>query len=176
MVFRRAPATGLSAPGSAKRRLQDACLGLLRGHEQRDEIPTSARFLFYELKQAGYPLAARGARRPDQDVIDAVKLLRDAGLVPWEWLADETRSVEGAHLAGSVRQWVLDMLGQARERLRQRLHEFGPESSSGPRFELTEIQLQPNDGEARVVRWADIDGTIEDSHGLLRCNCCVPSR
>ena len=42
-----------------------------------------------------------------------MKALRDSGLVPWAWISDETRSVEGPHLAGSVRQWLLDVLGQA---------------------------------------------------------------
>jgi hypothetical protein len=107
-------ATRLSAPHTAAGRLQRACLGLLRQHEEAGALPTSARFLYYELKQGGYPLASHRARRGDQDVIDAVKALRDTGHVPWEWVSDETRSVERAHLAGSVRQWLLDVLGQAR--------------------------------------------------------------
>jgi hypothetical protein len=106
--------TGLSPPHTAKGRLQRECLAVLRQHEAAGALPTSARFVYYEIKQAGYPLARHAARRDDQDVIDAVKRLRDAGLVPWEWVSDETRSVEGDHLAGSVRQWLLDMLGQAR--------------------------------------------------------------
>jgi hypothetical protein len=110
-------AARLSAPGTRTGRLQRACLGVLLAHEQAGELPTSNRFIYYELKQAGYPLIRHAARRDDQDVIDAVKRLRDAGQVPWNWLSDETRSIEGAHLAGSVRQWVLDMLGRPGERL-----------------------------------------------------------
>jgi hypothetical protein len=41
----------LSSEHSAKGKLQRACLDLLREHEQRGELPTSVRFLFYELVQ-----------------------------------------------------------------------------------------------------------------------------
>jgi hypothetical protein len=107
-------ATRLSAPHTAAGQLQRACIDVLRGYAAAGELPTSARFVYYELKQAGYPLASHARRRDDQDVIDAVKVLRDVGLVPWEWLSDESRSVEGAHLAPSVTQWALDVLPQAR--------------------------------------------------------------
>jgi hypothetical protein len=107
-------AATLSAPGTRAGRLQRACLGVLRRHEAAGELLTSARFVYYEIKQSGYPLAAHARRRDDQDVIDAVKALRDAGQVPWEWLADETRSIEGAHVTSSIRQWLLDVLDQAR--------------------------------------------------------------
>ena len=61
---------GLSAPHSAKGRLQRALLGLLRVHEREDTLPTSNRFLFYELVQAGIvPKAATGARRADQNLL-----------------------------------------------------------------------------------------------------------
>jgi hypothetical protein len=104
---------GLSAPGTRSGRLERACLAVLREHETAGALPTSARFVYYQLKQAGYPLARYEARRDDQDVIDAVKVLRDGGQVPWSWITDETRSVEGPHVASSVRQWLLDVLGQA---------------------------------------------------------------
>jgi hypothetical protein len=104
----------LSAPGSKSGRLQRAALQVLRRYEAEGALPTSARFVYYQLKQAGYPLIRHARRTDDQDVIDAVKVLRDVGLVPWEWLSDESRSVEGAHLAPSVRQWLLDVLPQAR--------------------------------------------------------------
>jgi hypothetical protein len=34
-------------------------------------------------------------RRADQDVCDAVMRLREIGVVPWDWIVDETRSVDG---------------------------------------------------------------------------------
>jgi hypothetical protein len=87
---------------------------VLRSYEAADALPTNTRFVYYELKQAGDALARHASRRDDQDVIDAVATLCKTGTVPWWWIVDETRSVEGAHLASSVRQWLLDMLGQAR--------------------------------------------------------------
>jgi hypothetical protein len=105
---------GVSRPGTAKGRLQRACLDVLRRHQAAGTLPTSARFVYYELKQAGYPVGGHRARRDDQDVIDASRRCAIPGWVPWDWIADETRSVEGEHLAGSVRQWLLDVLGQAR--------------------------------------------------------------
>lgn len=106
--------TGLSAPGTARGRLQRACLDILRQHEASGELPTSARFIYYQLKQDGYPLARHAARRDDQDVIDAIKYLRDAGEVPWEWLADETRSIDEIYADLSVADWMLGILDNAR--------------------------------------------------------------
>jgi hypothetical protein len=104
----------LSSSATAKGRLQRACLEILRAHQAAGELPTSARFIYYQLKQAGYPLKHHAARRDDQDVIDAVMYLRKCGEVPWSWLADETRSVEESYAADSVAQCVLDTLPQAR--------------------------------------------------------------
>src|SRR6266487_5310455 len=104
----------LSAPGTKSGALRRAALEVLRRYAADGALPTSARFAYYDLKQQGYPLTSHAARRSDQDVIDAVKVLRDAWLVPWEWLSDETRSVEGPHLASSVIQWALDVLPRAR--------------------------------------------------------------
>jgi hypothetical protein len=78
---------------------------LLRLYEQHLAallIPTSIRFLFYELvalkiveKQASGVLrpGAVGQRRPDQDVIDAITSLRESGQIPWDAIVDETRSL-----------------------------------------------------------------------------------
>lgn len=106
--------TGLSAAGTAKGQLQRACLDLLREHEADGTLPTSARFIYYELKQSGYPLKEHAARRPDQDVIDAIMALREAGAVPWEWLSDETRSVDASYVAPSVREWLIGALDVAK--------------------------------------------------------------
>lgn len=104
----------LSPETTAAGRLQRAALALLRQHEADGALPTSARFLYYELKQDGYPLPAHTARRPDQDVIDAVKRLRDAGAVPWEWIADESRSVDDVWTARTVADWVDEAIDEAR--------------------------------------------------------------
>ena len=52
--------------------LRDLLVSLLQEHERDDALPTSARFLFYELIQRGkLSKTSNGARRPDQDMHDA---------------------------------------------------------------------------------------------------------
>jgi len=104
----------LSAPGTKAGRLQRACLRVLRQHAADGALPTSSRFVYYELKQAGVDTGTHPTRRADQDVVDAVKRLRDAGEIPWDWIVDETRSVQAAYTTPSVRRWVVDVLDQAR--------------------------------------------------------------
>jgi len=98
-------------------RLRDALLQLLNEHE-RDAagLPTSARFLFYELVQRGILSKERKerGRRPDQDMSDALTDLRERGLVPWEWIVDETRALDDYRGASNVREWVLDVLPAVR--------------------------------------------------------------
>lgn len=69
--------------------------GRLREHERDGAIPTNARFLYYELLQRGQLSKQRtGARRPDQDLHDALTDIRADGRIAWDWIVDETRSVE----------------------------------------------------------------------------------
>jgi hypothetical protein len=75
--------------------LRLALLALLEQHEQAGMLPTSARFLFYELiAQSIISKVRTGARRVDRDMNDALVSLRESGRVPWEWIIDETRSIE----------------------------------------------------------------------------------
>jgi hypothetical protein len=99
----------LSRPGTKAGRLQRVLLARLRDHHERGALPTSVRFLFYELEQAGdVPKAYRNAdgtkraRQPSQDVSDALTHLREVGLVPWEWIVDEGRSLDEWRYASSV--------------------------------------------------------------------------
>jgi hypothetical protein len=74
--------------------LRQALLALLARHAAEGMLPTSARFIFYELVQAGViPKHASGARRADQNMIDALTILRERGEVPWGWIVDEARSL-----------------------------------------------------------------------------------
>ena len=58
----------VSAPDTKAGRLQRACLDLLGEHERDGALPTSIRFLYYELVQRGIVGKQRtGARRTDQD-------------------------------------------------------------------------------------------------------------
>lgn len=102
---------GFFDPTTKIGRLRSAALRLLRQHEAEGQLPTSGRFLFYELVQLGIVSKQRhGARRPDQDLTEAIFDLRDAGVVPWDWIVDETRSIERPLVGASVRDWVLDIL------------------------------------------------------------------
>jgi hypothetical protein len=75
--------------------LRDLLVALLEEHERDGAIPTSARFLYYELVQRGQLSKQRkGARRPDQDLHDALTDVRENGRVPWDWIVDETRNLE----------------------------------------------------------------------------------
>jgi hypothetical protein len=96
-------------------RLREACYSLLREHEQAEELPTSGRFVFYELEQRGVVSKnSNGARRSDQATVDALIWLRKQGLIPWEWVVDETRSVTDWQHAPSVREYLLGAIEAAR--------------------------------------------------------------
>lgn len=114
---------GLSAATTKKGRLQRACLALLREHEEAGAIPTSIRFLFYELLDRGViPKVYRDEngvekkRTPSQDISDAVTVLRelDTAPIPWSWIVDETRSLDAWRYASSVQSYVEEVLPVAR--------------------------------------------------------------
>ena len=87
--------------------MQRALLKQLRVHERDATLPTSARFLFYELVQLGViSKHATGARRADQNIIDALTHLRETGLVDWDAIIDETRALTSFRTAPSVAEYV----------------------------------------------------------------------
>ena len=45
---------------------------------------------------------------------DALTDLRERGDVPWEWIVDETRSLDDSRGASTLREWMLDVLPGAR--------------------------------------------------------------
>jgi hypothetical protein len=91
--------------------LRDLLVALLQEHESDGALPTSARFLFYELVQRGHISKERnGARRPDQDMGDALTDIRESGLVPWTWIVDETRSLDDYTGEDNIKRGVLDRL------------------------------------------------------------------
>jgi hypothetical protein len=99
--------------------LRKTVYDLMREHEGagEDALPTSNRFLFYELVQRGVlPKHGdqQGARRPDQILHEALTDLREAGLVPWAWLVDETRSFEDYTGWSSVREAAISSVKHAR--------------------------------------------------------------
>jgi hypothetical protein len=110
----------LSKPSTKAGRLQRACLDLLYEHEADGAIPTSIRFLFYELLDRGLvPNVYRDEdgvakkRMPSQYVSEAVHHLRKLG-VPWEWIVDETRTVYRGRYAASVLEYLEDTVPLAR--------------------------------------------------------------
>ena len=91
--------------------LRELLLALLREHERDGALPTSARFLYYELVQRGQLSKERtGARRPDQNLHDALTDIRENGSVPWSSITDETRSLDDYTGYPSIRQGVLNTL------------------------------------------------------------------
>lgn len=101
----------ISAPDTKRGILQRACLDLLAEHERDGALPTSIRFLYYELVQRGIVSKTRtGARRTDQDTIDALTRLREAGRIPWDWIVDETRSLDDYAGDPTIKQGVIDRL------------------------------------------------------------------
>jgi hypothetical protein len=112
---------GLSKPHTKKGRLQRACLALLREHEADGALPTSIRFLFYELEGRGiipkvyrYTDGSPKPRKPSQDVSDALTALREAGLIPWDWLVDESRILHSWTYAATMSEYVKNQLRYAR--------------------------------------------------------------
>jgi len=108
---------GLSSPDSARGKLQRICLELLREHEQQgqDGLPTNNRFLGYELIQRGILSKQKtGARRTDQNLHEALTHLRQAGIVPWDWITDETRSLSDHTGWSSINDWATTMVDHIR--------------------------------------------------------------
>jgi hypothetical protein len=91
--------------------IRNALRELLAHHRQEDTLPTSARFLYYELLSRGIISKEKtGARRPDQDMNDALTDLRENDEIPWGWIVDETRSVEDYTGSSTIKEGVLKRL------------------------------------------------------------------
>jgi hypothetical protein len=88
---------------SAAAIMREHLMRLYRAHLADGMIPTSNRFLVYELIQEGVidkkpsgilRPGAKMQRRTDQNVIDALTTLRERGDIPWDAIVDETRSLD----------------------------------------------------------------------------------
>lgn len=91
--------------------MRELLFALLQEHERDGALPTSARFLFYELVQRGQlSKTSTGARRPDQNLHDALIDIREDGRVPWDWIVDETRSLDDYTGYTSIKQGTLSKL------------------------------------------------------------------
>jgi hypothetical protein len=104
----------LRAARANGRRIEAALMTRLRVHEREGTVPTSARFLFYELVQAGtVPKSREDGQRADRAVTDALTRLREKGRIPWSWITDETRELTGWRTSPSVADYVLSEVDSA---------------------------------------------------------------
>lgn len=97
--------------------LRRAVYERLLEHEATCDLPTSNRFILYELRQHGGPLyggKGRVGHSEDQYLSEASKWLRDRGLVPWHWIVDETRSLTAYRYADTIADYLLDTIPAAR--------------------------------------------------------------
>jgi hypothetical protein len=80
--------------------------------------------LFYELEQRGVipkkydgvnpATGKKWARTPLQDVSVATMHLRELGLIPWDWIEDESRQLHDWRYADSVIDYLIDTIPMAR--------------------------------------------------------------
>jgi hypothetical protein len=95
---------------------------LLSKRDQHGQVSTNARFVFYEAEGAGLVRKSKpgeSRRLPGlpagvQDLGDAIFYLRDKGIVPWEWITDETRTLHAWRHAPTVAEYVADSVAPAR--------------------------------------------------------------
>lgn len=105
---------GLSARGTKKGDLQRACLRLIRHHEAEGMLPTSIRFLYYELEMKG-EIEKHGRKfSPGSEVSAATMTLRELELVEWSAIEDETRTLNQWYGEATVAEAVEAMLHGAR--------------------------------------------------------------
>jgi hypothetical protein len=85
-------------PESKRGKVRTALMYLVEQHRRDSALPTSVRFLFYELVMQR--IVTKEGSRPDKIVSAALTDLREDGLVRWNDIVDETREV--FDFAGSV--------------------------------------------------------------------------
>ena len=59
------------------------------------------------------------------------------------------------------------MFDQAGQRCRQRIDKLAAEAAGRPSLEIAQVEIEANDRKMRVQRGTNIDGTIENAHGVL---------
>jgi hypothetical protein len=99
-------------PDSKIGRLRTALMYLIDEHRRDGALPTSVRFLFYEL--VARRIISKEGDRPDKIVSEALTDLRERRLVPWDDIVDKTRSVEDFSGSATVAGDLLLYLDAAR--------------------------------------------------------------
>jgi hypothetical protein len=102
--------------------VQRVVLKVMRDHQRAGDLPTSNRFVLYELEQQGLAMksAPNGNRYSTQNdgpaeanVISAMSDLRKQGVIPWEWIVDETRTLHQWSYSETVADYVRESLADA---------------------------------------------------------------
>ena len=107
----------LSPESTRKGYLQRVCLDLYYEHRHEGTLPTSLRFLFYELEGRGIVAKSYPGKTVtgSQEVSRAFMVLREEGLVPWEDIVDETRALHNPYRRATVAEAAADLLNRARK-------------------------------------------------------------
>ena len=85
-------------------KIREALIVLIEEHRAQGTIPTSHRFLFYELVVRAI-IAKHGDNSVRMDSVTDKELtyLRERGIIEWDEIVDETRSLEYNNAFASVR-------------------------------------------------------------------------
>jgi hypothetical protein len=111
MIARRPLSYRDPRPDSKIGKVRAALINLIADHSRDGMLPTSVRFLFYEL--VSKRIVPKQGKRPDKIVSAALTDLREDGHVPWDWIVDETREVEDFTGSVTVADDLLGYLDQA---------------------------------------------------------------
>jgi hypothetical protein len=148
--------------------LRELLFDLLQEHNADGTIPTNARFLFYELVQRGQLSKEKtGARRPDQNLHDALTDIREDGRIPWDWIVDETRSLDDYTGYASIKDGVLAQLPYITLdpwRSRSPMHLTESRSLAGV---LRNVVVEYRASRRRTV-------SVADSCAPISRRCCAP--
>jgi hypothetical protein len=99
-------------PDTDRGRVRTALMQLYREHERSGMLPTSNRFLFYELIMQ--EVIDDDTKYPTQLVSTCLTQLRQRGLISWDDIVDETRDIDSFTGSATVAQDWLRYLAQAR--------------------------------------------------------------
>jgi len=90
-------------------------LDIVEAHRAAQMLPTSARFIYYELIASGVLSKERkGVRRTDQDLIDGLTVLRERGEILWADIEDETRELTNFVGHKTIKEAALESIKHAR--------------------------------------------------------------
>jgi hypothetical protein len=103
-------------PGDATATLREWTLKLWKEHKRDGALPTSVRFIFYELvtlkvipKQYVDDEGKKKGRQPHQNVSRALMYWREKKVIPWKDISDETRELRSYTPSDrSIQQEILD--------------------------------------------------------------------